>query len=506
MKRVKSAFKWLIPAAALLLVLAGCQPVSGLDVNKVLLGSSDVQSSESSLNVSMNMKPSAAATEEDKEIIDLINSFSLKLDDIKAQDSSTLSASGELDSSKLNIPFQLSINKDAMAVKVEGAKEPFYLPLTVDGSLGSSAGSGLGLDPDKSLALSKEIQSFLVNHLPNPSVINVSKVNETVHGEQLSLTKLHAEISGDELTGLLKTFLQSVSDDHDGLKALVSGLYDNLLPVLKEQGITSLKDLDSSFGDVSLNDKDAAVTEVYTKLQQALDLVVLSYDKVVNQALEEEPDAAALLSTGTKLSTDIYVDGDYKARKQNVEVSISLPDMGEELPLSSLGFKVESEQWNVNGAVQADLLDTANAIDITDETLTPGTILRNFDPQSEIYGVLKNDLGITQKYITIDPEYDDTIVKQNTTMIPLRYLAEYLDATVKTQDGKIVVTDDLSSGQLIFTPGSPYAAINGSVVKLPQPVFIDKYGRAYAPLRVLAEGLQAHVGKDSDGSYYVTRD
>ncbi|GGA44190.1 copper amine oxidase N-terminal domain-containing protein [Paenibacillus physcomitrellae] len=500
MRKWKSGLKWVLPAVALLLVLAGCQPVGGFDVDKMLLGNAEVKSAESNLNLSLHFEPNSTATQEDQEIIELINSLTLKLDNVKVQNTSTMSATGELDTSKFNIPFKLSVNEDALAVQVEGAKEPFYLPLTNE-----MTNTGLGgLNPEKSQELVKQIQSIVIKHLPNPSVIGVTKVNETIHGEPLSLTKLHAEVSGDELTGLLKTFLEALSNDQEGLKTLIGGLYDNLLPVLKEEGLTNLQDLNSGLGNVPLDDRDAVIAETYTKLQKALDLVVLSYDETVNQMLQEQPDAAAVLSKDTKLTTDIYLDSSYKLRKQNLELKVNLPQ-SEGVPFKSFSYKVSSEQWNVNEAIQADLLNTDNGVDLSVVPMTPGTILRNLDPQSEVYNVFRNELGLTNKLIPIDPEFDDTIVKQNTTMIPLRYLAENLDAAVQVKDGNIVITEDLDGGQLIFKPGAKTAIVNGNNVDLPQPVFIDAYGRAYAPLRVLAEGLQAHVEWNSDGSLQVVR-
>lgn len=76
MRRMKARAKWFIPFVALLLVLAGCQSVGGFDVNKALIGDVDVKSSESSMTFSMNAEPSEGISAEDKEMVDLINSFS----------------------------------------------------------------------------------------------------------------------------------------------------------------------------------------------------------------------------------------------------------------------------------------------------------------------------------------------------------------------------------------------------------------------------------------------
>ncbi|MNC50619.1 hypothetical protein D3C75_998700 [compost metagenome] len=109
--------------------------------------------------------------------------------------------------------------------------------------------------------------------------------------------------------------------------------------------------------------------------------------------------------------------------------------------------------------------------------------------------------------IAPDDDYYYPIVEGGTTYVPLRYVAEDLDAAV-TWDGAnraITVTDDVYGDTLVFKIGSDQMLINGAAVKLPQPVFVDEYGDAYVPLRILAEALHAKVEKDEEGYIFIDR-
>ena len=89
-------FKWL----TVLIACAGCYDRMsgrrGLDINKALLTSLDVKSSESKASIRFEVVPSdKALSTEDKEAIDLINSLSLNMDHAIVQDSKTVSIQGD---------------------------------------------------------------------------------------------------------------------------------------------------------------------------------------------------------------------------------------------------------------------------------------------------------------------------------------------------------------------------------------------------------------------------
>ena len=503
MRRMKTRTKWLLPVLALLLILAGCQSVGGLDVNKALLGDLEVKSSESSTTFSLNAVPASGISSEDQEVVDLINSFSLNVAHVKLEDNGNVSAAGSVGYKQQTVPFTLFMDKEVIVFTAEGAKQPFYFPLVnYEDSLGVE-----GLDQSKIQNISKLVTQFVVKNLPNPAAISASSVSETVYGEQLNLTKLHTEITGDELPALAKSFLKSVSKDTEGFTALISGLYDYLYPILTASGVDSeLSDL--GLGEIPLEDKEGVVNVAHDAAKLAVDALLLVYDKQLESLYESTPELNTILSKDTKLQVDLFVDSGFHVRKQKIGLNVALPAT-EDLPLQSIALNVESQTWNVNGPVTADHISKAGALDLSSVDLTPGETLRNFEPGSTVYNVLKDDFKITAKSLMVAPDddYYYPVVIGGTTYVPLRYVAEDLDAVV-TWDGvkrAITVTDDVYNDTLVFTVGSDKALIHGTPVKLPLPVFVDEYGDANVPLRVLAEGLHATVEKDDDGYIWIDR-
>ncbi|MBT2293621.1 copper amine oxidase N-terminal domain-containing protein [Paenibacillus albidus] len=505
MRKLKAKAKWFLPFVALLLVLSGCQSVGGLDINKALLDGLDVKSSESNTTFSMNVVPAAGISAEDQEMVELINSFSVSISSLKQQDNGNLSARGTVGYKQMKLPFSFFVDKESLVFTVDGAKQPFYYPIAgVDTLLGTAA-----FETEKAEAVTKLFSEFVVKNLPNASVINVTPVNEAVYGEQMNLTKLHTEITGDELPGLFKQFLKSISKDNEGFTKLIGGLYDYLYPIFQEEGMGSLDLNEFGFGEIPLDNKEDVVTVLHDAAKLAVDALLLVYDKELNNLYESTPEISTVLSKDTKLQYDVFVDSSLHVRKQNIDLHVVLPE-DEYIPIRSISFKSQSEVWNINGPVTADVLNKDNALDVSSIELTPGETLRNFDPNSDIYRLLKNEMGITQKSINIAPddEYYYPIVEDGNTYVPLRYLAEDLDAKVEW-DGtsrSIIVTEDLNGDQLIFKIGSAEATVNGTQVKLSKAIFVDEYGDAYVPVRMFAEALHAEVKKDAEGWIYISRE
>ncbi|MDQ0193196.1 copper amine oxidase N-terminal domain-containing protein [Paenibacillus wynnii] len=503
MRKFIARSKWFVPFIAVLLILAGCQSIGGFDTTKALIGNVDIKSSESNMTFSLNAVPAAGISQEDKDMIELINSFSLNVSHVKLQDNGNISAQGSVIFKKLNLPFSVYLDKEAVVFTVEGAKQPFYYPIAdYQALLGEE-----GLDTAKAEEVSKIMTRFVVKNLPNPSVIQVSPVTEAVYGEQVSMTKLHAEVTGEEFPALLKAFLKSVSKDAEGLTELLNGLYDYLLPIIKSAGDSADELL--GLGEIPLDNKEDVVTVLQDAVKLAVDAVLLVYDKQLDNLYETTPELKTVLSKDTKLSVDLFVDSGLHVRKQNVELNVALPS-SEDLPLKSISFKAQSESWNINGKVTADQMSTEGALDLSSIPLTPGQTMRNFDVNSNAYRILKEDMGITKKSLVIAPddEYYYPVVVGNTTMVPLRYVAQDLDAKVEWDGAnrQIIVTDDLSGKKLSFKIGSNVAVIDGVKVKLETKVFVDEYGDTYVPLRILVESLQATIEKDSDGYILIDRE
>ncbi|WP_339298575.1 copper amine oxidase N-terminal domain-containing protein [Paenibacillus sp. FSL R5-0623] len=499
-----------VPLVLLMVVLTGCQAVGGVDVGKAMANGASIKSGESRQSMNINIEPAKEfATEKDLEMIELINSISLDIDQAKMKDAKTASIKGTLSMEGTKLPFHLSMNESQLVIDLDGAQKPLYISLDT-----FQDAQALPMVDTKALEkqleeLSPKLFSFVLKHLSNPKNISVTPVQESVNGEALSLSKLHLEVSGEEMLAMVKPFLTSISKDEQGLKDLIGDLYDVFYPVLE-----AVNEVEGG-GDDTLNSivpesKDEAVASLYAIIKVGLDSMLVNYDQELNNLLNETPEFKTVFGTDTKLKLDFYLDSKLDVRKQNFELKVALP-ASEDLPLNSVTVSGDSEQWNIGGTVAVDEVDVSGGVmDLMKDDITPGQMLRNFDSSSLAYQLLKDEAGITSKSVVLfpDDEYAGAITVKNTTFVPLRYVSEELDAEVKWTKGsnQIVVIDDITGDEIVLTVGSKKATVAGKEVTLVESAYVGKDGKTYVPLRFVAESLGATVDKEQEtGWIYIDR-
>jgi hypothetical protein len=345
--------------------------------------------------------------------------------------------------------------------------------------------------------------------LSNPKNISVTPVQESVNGESLSLSKLHVEISGEELLAMVKPFLTSVAQDEQGLKDLIGDLYDVFYPIMVT--INTVDNGDGSALPSTISEsRDAEVASLYEMIKGGLDEILANYDKELNSLLTETPELKTVFGTDTNLKLDFYLDSALNIRKQNYDFKVALP-ASEDLPIKSVSVYGDSELWNIGGPVTVDAVDkTGGVIDLMQGDITPGQMLRNFDSNSLVYQLLKDEAGITRKNVMLYPDDESygAITVKNTTFVPLRYLSEELDAEVKWTKGseKIVVIDDITGNEIVLSIGSKKATVAGKEVTMVEPAYVGKNGKTYVPLRFMAESLGASVDKEKEtGWIFIDR-
>lgn len=497
--------KWLaIPLVLIMVALTGCQAVSGFDVSKALLGSLKPVSSESKQTLTVQVVPAAGnVSKEDQAAIDLINSLAINVDSAKVQDSKNVSMKGSVDFKGNKLPFLMSMDTKGIGLQMEGAKQPIYISLDT-ASLGYPQ---LNMNEEGIQNLTTKAAEFVLKHFPNPSVVTAGQVQEKVNGESLSLTNLHVEIRGDELFGLIKPFLSNIAKDEQGLKELLGIFYDTFYPMMNS--MNELSGEEKLPAEMTPDSKKAAIDEIYPELKKELDKLLSNYDKEVADLLAETPELSTVLGKNTFLKLDVYFDGKLNIRKQKVDVNIALP-VSPDVPITAIKVHSETEMWNHGGNITIDRVDTkAGTLDVSGGEVTPGQILRNFEAVTPLYKVLKDDMKFGHKSIVIDSlsDYYGLIHKDNTYYIPVRNLAEQLDAKVKWSErtGRLVVVNDLTGEEIVLTAGSKQATVGGKSVTLTKPVFTDKDGTTYVSLRFLAEALGATVSMDDDGWITVER-
>ena len=84
------------------------------------------------------------------------------------------------------------------------------------------------------------------------------------------------------------------------------------------------------------------------------------------------------------------------------------------------------------------------------------------------------------------------VIRNDRTMLPARFVAENLGATVTWDEEKRLVTVTGNGVTILLTIGEETAMINGKEVKLDSPAFIEN-DRTYTPIRFIAEELGATV-------------
>lgn len=484
--------------------------MGGVDVGKAMANGASIKSGESRQSMNINIEPAKEfATEKDLEMIELINSISLDIDQAKMKDAKTASIKGTLSMEGTKLPFHLSMNESQLVIDLDGAQKPLYISLDT-----LQDAQALPMVDTKALEkqleeISPKLFSFVLKHLSNPKNISVTPVQESVNGEALSLSKLHLEVSGEEMLAMVKPFLTSISKDEQGLKELIGDLYDVFYPVLE-----AVNEVEGG-GDETLNSivpesKDEAVASLYAIIKVGLDSMLVNYDQELNNLLNETPEFKTVFGTGTTLKLDFYLDSKLDIRKQNFELKVALP-ASEDLPVNSVTVSGDSEQWNIGGTVAVDEVDVSGGVmDLMKDDITPGQMLRNFDSNSLAYQLLKDEAGITSKSVVLfpDDEYAGAITVKNTTFVPLRYVSEELDAEVKWTKGsnQIVVIDDITGDEIVLTVGSKKATVAGKEVTMVESAYVGKDGKTYVPLRFMAESLGATVDKEQEtGWIYIDR-
>ncbi len=89
------------------------------------------------------------------------------------------------------------------------------------------------------------------------------------------------------------------------------------------------------------------------------------------------------------------------------------------------------------------------------------------------------------------------VIRNERTMLPSRFIAESLGASVEWNEEKQLVTikgknekdEDIT---ILITIGAAYSSVNGESIKLDSPAFIEN-DRTYTPIRFISEQLGANV-------------
>jgi hypothetical protein len=524
---------WLLTLLALMLFTAtGCEALQGYEIGKALQNSALTTSSESKGTIQIKLQKGNmdAASDQEKLVYELFSNMKLSIDSAKMKDESHISLDGAFVYKSGSIPFKLVYEKDQFIIDIEGAKKPVVFSNTgAADSLTSVIYESLQQDLEAKV---KEIVPILTNYMidkaPNPSTISLEQVTEKVNNESLSMKKLHAEIYGDELKGLLHKFLSNILSDEEALKELIGQLYDSLMPLIKESAQAAQKGITESLSDQSalpgtemlsesefipdlifayMDNKTLVVEFAFTTLQQALKYALAELDKPSEEVDEFGVGAQldTILNKKNYVKADLYIDQDQQIRKQHVEMNISL---SEEMAIAGVKITMDSESWNLNKAVDIDKIDLSKGqFNVEDMgSMNEYELLRNLETDSQIYKLLQNELQIAKKEYSmiltngIELDYYSThpfINDEGYAMIPVHFASDVFGAKVEWNDElqQTIIVDAKSGTTLAITTDSDTATVNGSDVTLVSKA-VSINDSVFIPLRFLTDAFEIELEWD----------
>ncbi len=110
---------------------------------------------------------------------------------------------------------------------------------------------------------------------------------------------------------------------------------------------------------------------------------------------------------------------------------------------------------------------------------------------------LKMTLGKTDYTLNGETKTMDVapIIRNSRTMLPVRYVAEALGASIDWDGATSTATLTTADTVVVITVGATTATVNGESVTLDSPAFIES-SRTYMPVRFVAEALGGSVAWD----------
>lgn len=460
-------------------LVAGCAAAGGVEPDKVMQNAFGVVSYEGSGSLSFQVTAGAAA----KGYPDAakLNNAVVELTHVKQQDKTNSSVTGVLKTGSGNIPFEAAqVNKE-WVIKAEGASKPLVLEDAHGQTQKESAAApGFGLDLS-SLNLEK-LQNHLgsiLSYAPTLDSLAVTDANATINGEALALKKIHAELKGGELIGILQKTLSNLLDDGEKGDALIRSI----------------------IGDLGYDGNNAFMFSIVKESLRSLAADASALDVLFP--------AGDFLNNSNVLKLDLYVDGASQIRRTGFELALNgLPQL--ENGVSAVTVTGSFDRWNINGTVTADKLSAEGGIKLSEGGGLAKYLLA-LDKNSAAYKFLMEELKVNRKHIVLPPVGSETpttevrpYLQGDTTMVPVRLVTEQLDAQVgwNPDTYEVTVTDIWSGKKVEFKIGSTSVKVNGAEQTLDASAVLGG-DTTYVPVRIIAETFGAEVLWNQD-TYVVT--
>ncbi|MDP5274326.1 copper amine oxidase N-terminal domain-containing protein [Chengkuizengella axinellae] len=490
------------------IVLAGCQSVGGVDINKALLSQYELTTYESDAEYSIEfiVDEEVEQTKEEKDLLKYLQNATITMDEIKSEDLYTQSMKGALQLPFIDkIPFEMMVSQQDVTILVEGLNKPININSYMDQDMPEDLDINLEEFEQAGIDLVKLISKFIIENTPNPSTIEVESVEEKVNGKKMELNQIHVKIDGSELIPLFVEAVQNMFEDEEELKQFISDLYDIYVPlIIASMPEEVLEDPSSQMILSYLENKDLSVEYAFTFLMTNVKPYIADLEVMLEEFIND-PVMNEIFSENNYLVTDIYVDEDLNIRKQTMELVIQ-PDMEDMGAIQGFKLYGESDVWNIDGNVKAATIDTTEVIDLTDvDNVSPAIFFKEMDRESTLYELLDHFELTTNRFYVYPHEdieyvsyYDFPIMVDGVTYASEGYLLSELDVTTEwVAENQISIVDIMTEKEILITLDSNEAIVDGETVQMSNtPVVIE--GEAHFPLRFVVKNLDALIYFDEE--------
>ncbi|RAP75375.1 copper amine oxidase N-terminal domain-containing protein [Paenibacillus montanisoli] len=516
----------LLLLALIVAIMAGCQALGGVDFNAMLKQSLKVTSYEGSQTVEFKLLPKEdalkEASKEEKALFDLIAAVKLELHHVKIAKDGAMSADGKLSLGAKSIAFKAEMDAKLAVIDLEEAKRPIKFRM--------AAAAGAGAAPEAEAQFTETLKQmsdaasgFAIDNLPNPAHLTVVPGQAQIGGENVGGMKIHAELKGEELFDWVKSYVDALLADKEGLKAVLIELQK--LVESQTEGLQSTG-AESIFGSLPAGEPDTQSVE--EAADGVVQLLTEIKDGMAKAEKENQAELRSLFANNTYVKGDLFIDSKLDIRQSVIEASIkpdlealeaaatkeadgdepgsiaenAMGQLDESVPFEGIWIKVTSDRWNVNGDVKPVKPNPPRlAIDGDRIAEMQGyEVLRLFKPDSVMYDLLRNQAHISKQTITMYPAFSEDapiITPAGLTLIPLRSTANGFHASLKKEAGRLIVQDPATGTTISMKAGSNLVTVGGKQIKWSFPPTLIK-GVTYVPARNFVNALGGTLKWEAD--------
>ena len=178
----------------------------------------------------------------------------------------------------------------------------------------------------------------------------------------------------------------------------------------------------------------------------------------------------------------VYYEYNGKITEKNIDLTVE----GGWEPLGNVTLKKGEKVYVVIDSKNGGTLRASAAALFTEDSITPKEVIILRPDHHKAY--------TDGKKVSIDANNFEIVPKviNDRTMVPIRFIAEALGATVSYKEETEEIVIDIDGKQILLKVGSDVMKVGNTEVKLDAPAFVED-GRTLVPVRAISEGLGKKV-------------